>query len=111
MSYLLIPADVAEIKRVTTTDTYLHTLHKYTNYSIQVLAFTNAGDGKRSPPVFCMTEEDGNKYIVYNRTTTEIRDFAYLHFITVCAKLIALNWLLSFYLTNVGQLRWMLAMI
>ncbi|XP_047520750.1 Down syndrome cell adhesion molecule-like protein Dscam2 isoform X2 [Pieris napi] len=51
-------ADVAEIKRVTTTDTYLHTLHKYTNYSLQVLAFTNAGDGKRSPPVFCMTEED-----------------------------------------------------
>lgn len=54
-----LSADVAEIKRVTTTDTYLHTLHKYTNYSIQVLAFTNAGDGKRSPPVFCMTEEDG----------------------------------------------------
>ncbi|CAH2050967.1 unnamed protein product, partial [Iphiclides podalirius] len=51
-------ADVAEVKRVTTTDTYLHTLHKYTNYSIQVLAFTGAGDGKRSPPVFCMTEED-----------------------------------------------------
>ncbi|CAK1540390.1 unnamed protein product [Leptosia nina] len=51
-------ADVAEIKRVTTTDTYLHTLHKYTNYSIQVLAFTSAGDGKRSPPVYCMTEED-----------------------------------------------------
>ncbi|KAI5636739.1 immunoglobulin i-set domain-containing protein [Phthorimaea operculella] len=51
-------ADVGEIKRVTTTDTYLHTLRKYTNYSIQVLAFTNAGDGKRSPPVYCMTEED-----------------------------------------------------
>ncbi|CAG4953674.1 unnamed protein product [Colias eurytheme] len=51
-------ADVAEIKRVTTTDTYLHTLHKYTNYSVQVLAFTSAGDGKRSPPVYCMTEED-----------------------------------------------------
>ncbi|XP_026317872.1 Down syndrome cell adhesion molecule-like protein Dscam2 isoform X4 [Hyposmocoma kahamanoa] len=50
--------DVGEIKRVTTTDTYLHALRKYTNYSIQVLAFTNAGDGKRSPPVYCMTEED-----------------------------------------------------
>nr|XP_049692182.1 Down syndrome cell adhesion molecule-like protein Dscam2 [Helicoverpa armigera] len=50
--------DVGEIKRVTTTDTYLHTLRKYTNYSIQVLAFTNAGDGKRSTPVYCMTEED-----------------------------------------------------
>ncbi|XP_073957210.1 cell adhesion molecule Dscam2-like [Choristoneura fumiferana] len=51
-------ADVGEVKRVTTTDTYLHTLHKYTNYSVQVLAFTNAGDGRRSPPVYCMTEED-----------------------------------------------------
>ncbi|XP_012543882.3 cell adhesion molecule Dscam2 isoform X1 [Bombyx mori] len=50
--------DVGEIKRVTTTDTYLHTLRKYTNYSVQVLAFTNAGDGKRSPPIHCMTEED-----------------------------------------------------
>lgn len=50
---------MGEIKRVTSTDTYLHTLRKYTNYSVQVLAFTNAGDGKRSPPVYCMTEEDG----------------------------------------------------
>lgn len=50
--------DAGEIKRVTTTDTYLHTLRKYTNHSIQVLAFTNAGDGKRSAPIYCMTEED-----------------------------------------------------
>lgn len=57
--------DVGEIKRVTTTDTYLHTLRKYTNYSIQVLAFTNAGDGKRSLPVFCMTEEDGKTHIYF----------------------------------------------
>lgn len=55
-----LPADVGEVKRVTNTDTFLHALHKYTNYSVQVLAFTNAGDGKRSPPVYCMTEEDGN---------------------------------------------------
>lgn len=60
--YILIAADVAEIKRVTTTDTYLHTLHKYTNYSIQVLAFTGAGDGKRSAPAYCITEEDGQIY-------------------------------------------------
>ncbi|XP_028160475.1 Down syndrome cell adhesion molecule homolog [Ostrinia furnacalis] len=51
-------ADVGEIKRVTTTDTYLHTLRKYTNYSIQLLAYTGAGDGRRSPPVYCTTEED-----------------------------------------------------
>lgn len=59
------PADVGEIKRVVNTDTYLHTLRKYTNYSVQVLAFTNAGDGKRSPPVYCMTEEDGNIFILF----------------------------------------------
>lgn len=56
---------MGEIKRVTTTDTYLHALRKYTNYSIQVLAFTNAGDGKRSPPVYCMTEEDGIHAQIY----------------------------------------------
>ncbi|CAG9581989.1 unnamed protein product, partial [Danaus chrysippus] len=48
----------AEMKRVSTTETYLHTLHKYSNYSVQVVAYTAAGDGKRSAPVYCMTEED-----------------------------------------------------
>lgn len=60
-----IPADVGEVKRVINTETFLHALHKYTNYSVQVLAFTNAGDGKRSPPVYCMTEEDGKYHILH----------------------------------------------
>ncbi|CAH0727689.1 unnamed protein product, partial [Brenthis ino] len=51
-------AEGAELKRVTTTETYLHALHKYSNYSVQVAAYTAAGDGKRSAPVYCMTEED-----------------------------------------------------
>lgn len=51
--------NVGEVKRITTTETYLHGLHKFTNYSIQVLAYTNAGDGKRSLSVYCTTEEDG----------------------------------------------------
>ncbi|XP_045780750.1 Down syndrome cell adhesion molecule-like protein Dscam2 [Maniola jurtina] len=51
-------AEGAEIKRVSTTETYLHTLHKYSNYSLQVVAYTAAGDGKRSAPTYCMTEED-----------------------------------------------------
>ncbi|XP_041974799.1 Down syndrome cell adhesion molecule-like protein Dscam2 isoform X2 [Aricia agestis] len=50
--------EAAEIKRVSTTETYLHTLLKYTNYSIQLLAYTGAGDGQRSAPVYCRTEED-----------------------------------------------------
>lgn len=43
-------------------ETYLHTLYKYTNYSIKVLAYTGAGDGALSPPIFCMTEEDGKMF-------------------------------------------------
>lgn len=46
-----------EIKRTTNTETYLH-LHKFTNYSIQTLAYTKAGDGVMSQPLFCTTEED-----------------------------------------------------
>ncbi|KAK5637805.1 hypothetical protein RI129_000012, partial [Pyrocoelia pectoralis] len=33
-------------------------LRKYTNYSITVLAYTASGDGVRSEPVYCHTEED-----------------------------------------------------
>lgn len=34
-------------------------LEKYTNYSIQVLAYTRKGEGVRSPPVYVRTREDG----------------------------------------------------
>ena len=33
-------------------------LQKFTNYSVQVLAFTAVGDGIRSTPLVCTTEED-----------------------------------------------------
>ena len=33
-------------------------LHKYSNYTVQVLAFTGAGDGERSPALICTTQED-----------------------------------------------------
>ncbi|XP_024944983.1 Down syndrome cell adhesion molecule-like protein Dscam2 isoform X2 [Cephus cinctus] len=49
---------VGEVKRTSSEETYLHTLYKYTNYSIRVLAYTSAGDGVLSPPIFCTTEED-----------------------------------------------------
>ena len=32
---------------------------KYSNYSIQVLAFTGAGDGLYSVPIDCATHSDG----------------------------------------------------
>ncbi|XP_071054820.1 cell adhesion molecule Dscam2 [Onthophagus taurus] len=47
-----------EVKRTPSTDTYLHGLYKYTNYSIKALAYTGAGDGILSSPLFCTTEED-----------------------------------------------------
>lgn len=48
----------AEIKRTTSAETYLHGLRRFTNYSIQVLAYTATGDGKRSQPIHCITDED-----------------------------------------------------
>ncbi|CAG0905603.1 unnamed protein product, partial [Darwinula stevensoni] len=40
------------------TTVILKDLLKFTNYSIQVLAFTSAGDGVSSPPVSCVTHQD-----------------------------------------------------
>lgn len=56
---------VGEVKKTSSVETYLHTLYKYTNYSIRVLAYTGAGDGVLSPPIFCTTEEDGKNDIYY----------------------------------------------
>ncbi|XP_031846326.1 cell adhesion molecule Dscam2 isoform X2 [Nomia melanderi] len=36
----------------------IHGLGKYTNYSVQVLASTRAGDGVASMPYYCVTKED-----------------------------------------------------
>lgn len=36
----------------------MHTLHKATNYSIRVLAYTATGDGIASQPLYCQTEDD-----------------------------------------------------
>lgn len=55
------PPELGEIKNITTTQPSLELdgLEKYTNYSIQVLAFTRAGDGVRSEQIFTRTKEDG----------------------------------------------------
>uniref|UniRef100_A0A8C4S2V6 Cell adhesion molecule DSCAM n=1 Tax=Erpetoichthys calabaricus TaxID=27687 RepID=A0A8C4S2V6_ERPCA len=52
--------ELGEIKNVTTSQPSLELdgLEKYTNYSIQVLAFTRAGDGVRSEQIFTRTKED-----------------------------------------------------
>ena len=53
-----------EVKRTQSTETHLHGLYKYTNYSIKVSAFTGTGDGVLSLPMFCTTEEDGKFVII-----------------------------------------------
>ncbi|CDQ76995.1 unnamed protein product [Oncorhynchus mykiss] len=52
--------ELGEIRNVTTSypSLELDGLEKYTNYSIQVLAFTRAGDGVRSEQIFTRTKED-----------------------------------------------------
>ncbi|KAG5313831.1 DSCL protein, partial [Acromyrmex insinuator] len=47
-----------EMKITTALTVGLHGLEKYTNYSIQVLAYTRTGDGIASSPLYCVTEED-----------------------------------------------------
>ncbi|XP_068204699.1 cell adhesion molecule Dscam2-like [Palaemon carinicauda] len=59
---LYAPTDRAatELSGETTTSlsVSLRGLRPYTNYSLQVVAFTRVGDGPPSDPVFCTTEED-----------------------------------------------------
>ncbi|XP_059912470.1 Down syndrome cell adhesion molecule a [Gadus macrocephalus] len=52
--------ELGEIRNVTTANPSLELdgLEKYTNYSIQVLAFTRAGDGVRSEQIYTRTKED-----------------------------------------------------
>ncbi|XP_031640131.1 Down syndrome cell adhesion molecule-like protein Dscam2 isoform X20 [Contarinia nasturtii] len=45
-------------KKTASSDTVLHGLKKYTNYTMQVLATTTGGDGVRSAPIHCQTEQD-----------------------------------------------------
>ncbi|XP_067203911.1 cell adhesion molecule Dscam2-like isoform X2 [Linepithema humile] len=45
-------------KTTTALTVVIHSLEKYTNYSIQVLASTRSGDGIASSPLYCVTEED-----------------------------------------------------
>nr|ACZ26466.1 Down syndrome cell adhesion molecule [Penaeus vannamei] len=47
-----------DTKITSSTETHLHGLQKYTNYSLQVLAFTSGGEGVRSQPIHCQTDQD-----------------------------------------------------
>lgn len=57
----MVCAELGDIRNVTAIQPSLELdgLEKYTNYSIQVLAFTSAGDGVRSEQIYVRTKEDG----------------------------------------------------
>ncbi|XP_052122025.1 cell adhesion molecule Dscam2 isoform X10 [Frankliniella occidentalis] len=44
--------------KTSSSETILHGLQKYTNYSMMVLAYTSGGDGVASSPIHCQTEQD-----------------------------------------------------
>ncbi|CAL7944962.1 unnamed protein product [Xylocopa violacea] len=50
--------DEMEVRKTNTLTTVLTGLRKYTNYTIQVLAFTRVGDGVPTTVTYCQTEED-----------------------------------------------------
>ena len=37
----------------------LKNLLKFTNYSVEVVPFTQKGDGVPSRPIYCLTDQDG----------------------------------------------------
>ena len=55
------PAEWGEMQNITTTRerVELRGMEKFTNYSVQVLAYTQAGDGVRSSVLYIQTKEDG----------------------------------------------------
>lgn len=50
----------AEVKRVAGVETLLLALRPHTNYTVQALAYTAAGDGVPAEPIHCTTQQDGN---------------------------------------------------
>uniref|UniRef100_A0AAR5PN10 Down syndrome cell adhesion molecule-like protein Dscam2 n=1 Tax=Dendroctonus ponderosae TaxID=77166 RepID=A0AAR5PN10_DENPD len=47
-----------DTKITASSETILHGLKKYTNYSMEVLTYTSGGDGVRTSPIACQTEQD-----------------------------------------------------
>ena len=59
-----------KVARLTTVTTVLENLRKFSNYTLQVLSFTDAGDGQLSRIISCATHSDGMiKQISYIQLT------------------------------------------
>lgn len=54
-----VPGSEVEVKKTTNLETSIHGLNYFGNYSLRVAAHTAVGDGVRSAPIFCITDEDG----------------------------------------------------
>lgn len=52
-----------ETRKTTALTTVITGLSKFTNYSLQVLAYTKVGDGVLTAPTYCQTGEDGKQTI------------------------------------------------
>lgn len=62
MTYnLFVISDESDGLSITTgqLSSVVHGLQKFSNYSVQVLAYTHVGDGTRSSPIYVMTQQDG----------------------------------------------------
>lgn len=68
--------DDIDSRKTTDLTIVLSGLKKFTNYSVQVLAFTRIGDGVVSKPLYCQTEEDGKAthsiFCIYSIPLTNI---------------------------------------
>lgn len=60
LNSFLFSTEWGEMQNITTTreQVELRGLEKFTNYSVQVLAYTQAGDGVRSNVLYIQTRED-----------------------------------------------------
>jgi hypothetical protein len=61
---LISGVDDIETRKTTALTAVLTGLRRFTNYSVQVLAFTRVGDGVTTKPIFCTTEEDGMNWLI-----------------------------------------------
>lgn len=61
---LILDETDLNIKLSSRVDVTLDDLEKFTNYSIQVLAYTRKGEGVRSEPIYVRTLEDGRYQVL-----------------------------------------------
>lgn len=57
--YIYIYISFSQVRKTSALTIVLTDLRKYTNYTIQVLAYTRVGDGVPTTVTYCQTEEDG----------------------------------------------------